>query len=285
MRKDGFAEVDGVRLHYWEWEGGEPTLLLVHGFTANGRMFDPWAESLAPRYKLIAPDLRGRGDSDKPKGPYGAEVHAKDMDLLLTALKIDRVVYIGASMGANIGLTFAVNYPGRIMKLVLGDAGGQGDEAQVAELLKSIQASIARVGVIYPSKDAYWDFWKGNPFFQQMWDKHTESYLEADVEVLPDGRARSKTSKEAIEQEMAAASTSPAFEDLYPKVKCPTLLLRAPCGIFGERDMVLMPEVADRIVRSIPSCRLYNVEGANHYTIFREQPEMMQELVRFIEEE
>jgi len=149
MPKDGFAKVNGVRLHYVEWKGGEPTLLLLHGLTANCRSFDLWAESLAPRYRLIAPDLRGRGDSDKPKGPYGAEVHAKDMNLLLSALKIDRVVCIGESMGGNIGLKFAVNYPERIMKLVLGDAGGVGgDEAYKAELLKSLQASIALKGCL-----------------------------------------------------------------------------------------------------------------------------------------
>jgi len=117
-----------------------------------------------------------------------------------------------------------------------------------------------------------------------MWNKYFQSYLEADLEVLPDGRARSKCSKEAIEQDIAAGFTFD-YEDLYPKVKCPTLLVRAPCGIFGERDMVLLPEVADRIVRSIPNCRLYNVEGANHYTLFLvEQPRLMQEIVRFIEE-
>jgi len=282
---DKFVHVDGIRLHYVEWKGGEPTLLLVHGLSANARTFDRWAESLAPRYRLIAPDLRGRGDSDKPEGPYGIEVHARDMELLLNALNIDKVVYIGQSLGAIIGLQFTANNPGRVLKLVLGDQGGvPDDEAQIAEILNTIQISIARVGTTYSSRDAYLDFFKGNPFLQPMWSKYFESLVEADIEVLPDGTARSKMRKEALEQDTTSLLNL-AYENLYPKVRCPTLLVRAPCGILGEKDYALSPEVTDKIVRSIPNCRLYEVEGANHYTLFLvEQPELMQEIIRFIEE-
>jgi len=280
-----FVYVDGIRIHYVEWQGGEPTLLLVHGLSANARSFDLWAEILAPRHRLIAPDLRGRGDSDKPESPYGVEVHARDMELLLNALDIDRVVYIGQSLGAFIGVPFAASYPERTYKLVLGDGGGRSDdEAERDELFKSLQISIARVGMTFPSRDAYIDFWKGNPFFQPLWSKYLETYMEADLEVLPDGTARSKCRKEAAEADVASVINL-AYEDLYPKVTCPTLLVRAPLGLFGERDYVIPPDVADRIVRSIPDCRLYEVEGANHYTLFMvEQPELMQEIMRFIEE-
>lgn len=282
---DRFVHVDGIRLHYVEWEGGEPALLMVHGLSANARSFDRWAETLAPRYRLIAPDLRGRGDSDKPERPYGIEVHARDMELLLNALDIDRVMYIGQSLGAIIGLQFAANYPGRVLKLVLGDAGGvPDDEGQIAETRKSLEISLARVGTIYPSRDAYLDFFKGNPFLQPMWSKYFESLVEADIEVLPDGTARSKMRKEALEQDINSVLALD-YEKLYSKVKCPTLLVRAPRGILGEKDYVLSPEVTDRIVRSIPNCKLYEVEGANHYTLFMvEQPELMQEIIRFIEE-
>jgi len=282
---DGFVHVDGVRIHYVEWEGGEPTLLLVHGLTANARSFDLWADTLAPRYRLIAPDLRGRGDSDKPEGPYGIEVHARDMELLLKALNIDRVVCIGQSLGATIGLQFAANYPGRVLKLVLGDYGGTpDDETQIAELWNALHISLGRIGTIYPSRDAYLNFFKGNPFFQPMWSKYFESLVEADIEVLSDGTARSKMRKEALEQDITSLRNLD-YENLYPKVSCPTLLVRAPRGILGEKDYALSPEVADRIVRSIPNCRLYEVEGANHFALFLvEQPELMEEIIRFIED-
>lgn len=282
---DKFVCVDSIRLHYVEWEGGEPELLMVHGLSANARGFDRWAETLAPRYRLIAPDLRGRGDSDKPEGPYGIEVHARDMELLLNALDIDRVVYIGQSLGAIIGLHFAANHPRRVLKLVLGDQGGiPDDETERAEILNAVQISLARIGTIYPSRDAYLDFFKGNPFFQPMWSKYFESLVEADIEVLSDGTARSKMRKEALEQDTTSLLNLD-YENLYPKVRCPTLLVRAPRGILGEKDYALSPTVADRIVRSIPNCRLYEVAGANHFTLFLvEQPELMQEIMRFIEE-
>jgi len=282
---DKFVYVDGIRLHYVEWQGGEPALLMVHGLSANARSFDLWAETLAPKYRLIAPDLRGRGESDKPAGPYGVEVHARDMELLLNALDIDRVVYIGQSLGATIGLQFAANHPGRALKLVLGDQGGiPDDETERTEILNAVQISLARIGTIYPSRDAYLDFIKGNPFFQPMWSKYSESLVEADIEVLPDGTARSKMRKDALEQDTTSLLNLD-YENLYPKVSCPTLLVRAPRGILGEKDYALSPEVADKIVRSVPNCRLYEVGGANHYTLFLvEQPELMQEIIRFIQE-
>ena len=207
------------------------------------------------------------------------------MELLLNALDIDRVVYIGQSLGATIGLQFAANYPGRVLKLMLGDYGGTpDDEAQIAGLWNALHISLARIGTTYPSRDAYLDFWRGNPFFQPMWGKYFESYVEADIEVLPDGTARSKMRKEALEQDTTSLLNLD-YENLYPKVSCPTLLVRAPRGILGEKDYALSPTVADRIVRSIPNCRLYEVEGANHFTLFLvEQPELMQEIIRFIEE-
>lgn len=282
---DKMVNLNGIRLHYVEWEGNEQTLLLVHGISVNARTFDRWAESLAPRYKLVAPDLRGRGDSDKPEGPYGIEVHAKDMELLLNALDIERVVYIGESLGAIVGLQFAVNYPDRVFKLVLCDHGGiPDDETERVKIINAIQLSLARIGMTFPSRQAYIDFFKDNPFFQPMWSKYFETLVEADIEVLPDGKARSKTSKEALEQDVTSVANL-SFEMLYPGVSCPTLLVWAPRGILGEKDYALSPEVANRIVRSIPDCRLYEVEGANHYSLFlMEQPELMKEIITFIEE-
>jgi len=282
---DHFVNVNGIRMHYIEWPGGEPTVLVVHGLSANARSAGAIIDSLAGRYRVIAPDMRGRGESDK-KGPYGVKTHVRDLEDLLNILKIDKVIYIGESMGANLGLQFSVTCPNRVSRLVLGDAGGlTSDRSEKEKLLQSLQASLARLGAVYPSREAYIDFWKSNPVFKNIWTKYFQDFLEADIEVLADGTARTKASKEACDYDVNDMTNNFDYESLYPEVTCPTLLLRAPKGIFKETDYVLPPDVAQKIVSSIPNCRLYEAEGTNHYTIFFvEQPNMIKEIFRFIEE-
>jgi pimeloyl-ACP methyl ester carboxylesterase len=96
-----------TRLHYWEWPGGEPTLLYMHGITANGRYWDTLAERLRGRQRVIAVDLRGRGLSDTPPaGSYGWEQHASDMAAVLRAVGTGPVVAVGHSLGGYVATLF-----------------------------------------------------------------------------------------------------------------------------------------------------------------------------------
>jgi 3-oxoadipate enol-lactonase len=97
------ARVDGVRL-VWDESGTRgigPTLLLVHGFPLSRAMWEAQLADLADVAHVIAPDLRGHGDSDAPPGPYTMDAFAADLRALLAHLEIDRVVYCGHSMGAT----------------------------------------------------------------------------------------------------------------------------------------------------------------------------------------
>jgi pimeloyl-ACP methyl ester carboxylesterase len=97
--EDRFATVNGVRLHYREAAGMGSSLLCLHGIGSNARAWDGLAAELSPEHRVIAPDLRGRGDSDKPAGPYGQEAHVADAIALLDHLRIGRVVVLGWSLG------------------------------------------------------------------------------------------------------------------------------------------------------------------------------------------
>lgn len=100
--REGWVDTGEVRLHYWDWPGAEPALLCIHGLTGNGRCWDPLAEQLGDRHRVIAVDVRGRGLSDKPAaGRYGFAAHARDMAALLHALAPGPVVAVGWSMGAS----------------------------------------------------------------------------------------------------------------------------------------------------------------------------------------
>jgi pimeloyl-ACP methyl ester carboxylesterase len=92
---------NGVALAVREWPGRGPAIAGVHGLTANHACWESLAAVLAPSYRLLAYDLRGRGDSDKPEKGYRLEEHARDLAGLLDHYGIRRAVVMGHSLGGD----------------------------------------------------------------------------------------------------------------------------------------------------------------------------------------
>ena len=105
------AKGDGVQINLATWPGDAGPVLCVHGITANCRCWDVLAEALTPDYRVIAMDLRGRGQSEKPSAGYSLGHHLRDINCLLDDLQLERAVIMGHSLGAFIGLAFAAQYP------------------------------------------------------------------------------------------------------------------------------------------------------------------------------
>lgn len=114
--------LDGMELYYETCGSGEP-LLLLHSGTQTGRMFDPFVERLAARYRLIVPDLRGHGGSTNPQGVWSTRQFADDVAALLDHLGVAKVRAIGASAGAMTLLRLATTRPERIQALVVVGVG------------------------------------------------------------------------------------------------------------------------------------------------------------------
>ncbi|MGH9005624.1 MAG: alpha/beta fold hydrolase, partial [Acidimicrobiia bacterium] len=90
---------DGVELAYGFWPGRGMPIVAIHALTTSYKTFVGIGERLAGRRPLFAPDLRGRGDSDKPAGPYGMAAHAADVAAAMRAIGIGPSVVVGHSMG------------------------------------------------------------------------------------------------------------------------------------------------------------------------------------------
>ncbi|MDR7415716.1 MAG: alpha/beta fold hydrolase [Armatimonadota bacterium] len=113
-----FVEVRGCRLYCEDTGKGLPVLLL-HGFPLSSGIWAPLRDLLAPHCRLITPDLRGFGRSEKPEGPYTMETFAEDVLGLADALGLDRFVLGGHSMGGYVVFRVAGRAPERLMGLVL----------------------------------------------------------------------------------------------------------------------------------------------------------------------
>lgn len=111
-----------------------PTLLLLHGIGDNSASWVPLMAALAEEHRVIAPDLLGHGESDKPRADYSAAAFANGMRDLLEVLGIGRVTVVGHSLGGGVAAQFSYQYPDRVERLVLVSAGGV--DREVAPMLR-----------------------------------------------------------------------------------------------------------------------------------------------------
>jgi pimeloyl-ACP methyl ester carboxylesterase len=117
-----FTEVQGIKLHYLEWgETDKPDLLLVHGWTSFAASWNVVAEHFQDRYHIIAPDLRGHGESDKPMTGYRLRDFAEDICQIIDNLELKKPAYVGHSWGGNIGTILAADSPKLISRTFLED--------------------------------------------------------------------------------------------------------------------------------------------------------------------
>ena len=116
-----FADVNGVRLHYLVAGKGDPVVLL-HGYAETGHMWLPLIAKLADRHTVIAPDLRGFGDSSAPLDGYTKAAMARDIHALVKSLNYDRIRLVGHDIGLMVAYAYAAQYPSEVDRLVLMEA-------------------------------------------------------------------------------------------------------------------------------------------------------------------
>ena len=119
--EDRFAEVNGVRLHYLIAGNGNPVILL-HGYAQNSHMWRPLMLQLAKSHTVIAPDLRGFGQSSKPMTGYDKKTMAQDVHALAQSLGYKREVVVGHDIGLMVAYAYAARYPNEVDRIVLMDA-------------------------------------------------------------------------------------------------------------------------------------------------------------------
>jgi pimeloyl-ACP methyl ester carboxylesterase len=120
--KTGVATVNQVRIYYRDVGTGGETLILLHGYPETGEAFAPAIASLGARYRLIIPDLRGFGRSQRPAGGYDTKTVASDIKLLADQLGIRRAHLVGYDIGARVAYAYALQYPRNLRSLTLAES-------------------------------------------------------------------------------------------------------------------------------------------------------------------
>ncbi len=231
-----------LSLHYLDWPGEGPPILLLHGSKSNARAWDfvVDASALAER-RFVAPDLRGHGLSDAPSTGYQIESLAGDAWDFLDALSIDRAIIVGTATGGYMALTMAAARPDRVVAIAVIDAGIWIDPNLNFAPRKRVYDSMAD-GRAALDRSTGWD------------DAAKDHYAFHSFRELGDGRVEYRH----FEQPETAQSRA-AFDIEAMKISCPTLLVR------GEHSDITSAEAHPRLRGYIPQAEIATVAGSGHH--------------------
>jgi 3-oxoadipate enol-lactonase len=118
IRRKRIVENKGVKLSYYVYGEGDPTILLV-SWTSSTELWIPQVTYFSQKYTVVTFDMRGTGESDKPLGEYTVDVHVEDLNVIIDDLRVKNIIMVGAHYGGKIAVTYVTKYPGKISKLVL----------------------------------------------------------------------------------------------------------------------------------------------------------------------
>jgi esterase len=254
--QDKTIVVNGLRLHYREW-GSEasPPLVLLHGITSNAQTWDRFAPAMTDRFRVLALDQRGHGESDWA-GAYSTKLMSDDLEAFAEALGLGKFALVGHSMGGCNAYFYSADYPGRVSCLVIGDFGpdvvGSSAGNQVAaRIIAAAGASIA------DPEEAIQPALALN--VRAAEDDVRERVL-ANLRRRGDGRWVWRYDAAGLAGN-GPADRMPSPEQqwrLLERLECPTLLVR------GAETDILRRDTAERMVEVIRDCRLVEVPNAGH---------------------
>ena len=220
-------------LNYYEWgDANNPRVLIcVHGLTRNGRDFDDLAKAMSGEYRVLCPDIAGRGKSAwlAHKEDYGYPLYLADMAALIARSGAEQVDWVGTSMGGLIGMLLAAQPDSPIRRLVMNDVGPLIPKASLERL-----ASYVGKAASYATLDEFEQYTRVvSAPFGPLTDAQWRHLAQTNARKLADGRWGS-----IYDPAIALAFKGPivdvALWQFWDMVHCPTLLLRG-----GDSDLLL----------------------------------------------
>ncbi len=244
---------------YLEW--GDPrnrdVLVCAHGLTRRGRDFDNLARELCSRYRVVCPDVAGRGDSDHLADPmlYVVPQYANDMVTLIARLDVETVDWVGTSLGGIIGMALGSQAGSPIRRMVLNDCGPAISHA-------SLERIAAYVGLtpVFPTLEKADEYVRAisAPFGAHS-DAEWRFLTECWVRKGEDGAWRPHYDPRIAEPFRANMPKGDMeFWDVYDAVRCPTLVLR------GANSDLLWRKTTDEMQRRGPKAKVIEIPGVGH---------------------
>jgi pimeloyl-ACP methyl ester carboxylesterase len=265
--------------HAYLRAGSGPVLLLLHGIANNCETWSGVIDRLAESHTVIAPDLLGHGESDKPRGDYSIGAHANGVRDLLTVLDIERATVVGHSLGGGIALQFAYQFPERCERLALVGSGGLGRELSTAlraaalpgaELV--LTALTGASGPIRAGMQALEALGQATRW-QRVRDLAGAGEALLGLKDLEARRAFLRTLRGVVD---AGGQSVTATDRLYLAEAIPMLV------IWGSRDPIVPAAHAETVRSLVPTARVEVFEGAGHWAHIDEPDRFCDLLLEFV---
>ena len=257
-----FADVtlaNGVRLHYAEQgPAAAPVIVLLHGYSDSSLSFGRVMPLMPPQFRVIALDLRGHGDSDRPAGGYRIEDLAGDVLLLMDALKIPSAMIVGHSMGSFVAQAIADRAPARVTSLVLMGSAPTFGNANIRGLCEAVEKLSDPV----------------DPGFVREFQYSTVA-VPVPQDFMERAIANSERMPARVWKEIAAGFLEYRPAAARPRVR--TLVLG------GRKDSVFSVAEHTELARQFPNARLELFDDIGHALHWEEPNTFVEALRRFLQ--
>ena len=251
---DELIEMRGLRFHYRDWRAkrpGAPTLVLLHGFTGHARSWDAFADAMADRYRVLALDQRGHGETAwAPADRYGRTEMVDDLAAFVKALGLSGFALLGLSMGGGVTFEYAGRRPKELARISIVDIGPE----IVTEGMTRIRSGVQAKDVFASPDEAFAQARKANP-------RPPEAIHRARIEAA---LMRTEDGQWTWRYDRALRVSGPPPRDTEAgwracaNINVPAQLIR------GELSDILSPEITRRMMATIPNLRLDEVKGSGH---------------------
>ena len=242
---------------YWQWGPADgPVLLCVHGLTRNGRDFDAVAERFSDRWRVVCPDIVGRGDSGRLADPlqYGYPQYLADLTALIARLDVDKVAWLGTSMGALLGMIMAAGPGTPVERLLMNDAG----PVVTKESLQRIAAYLSTAPDFADMAEAESYFRLVHAPFGPLTDDQWAHLTRHSVREGANGRYVPKYDPAMAKPFEGAVSNDLVLWPVWDAIRCPVTVIR------GALSDLLRPDTLAEMQTRGPKTTAHEIPGVGH---------------------
>lgn len=259
------ARINGMEIHYEDL--GSPTaspIVLIHGFPFSHAMWQPQIELLKHKYRVIAYDARGHGESEVGDGQYLIEFFVDDLISLLDHLKIEKTILCGLSMGGYTALRAVERNPDRFNALIICDTSSEADTNEAKLRRAATITAVKRDGV-----KAFAETFVKAVFAQESLEARTDTvqFIKGIIE---------STSPVGICGALLALAARTETTSALPNMKLPTLIL------VGELDKLTPPAISQMMHSRLPNSELRLIPRAAHLCNLENPKEFNRHLLDFL---
>lgn len=270
--RDIAVPVPGGGINVWHRPGGadSATVVLIHGLTGTSRWWTRVIDNLPEDVCVLAIDVRGRGGSVDSPPPFDLATLAGDIGIALDHFDFDTAIVAGYSMGAWIAALFAEAHPERVERLVLVDGGfpiASDPDADADAIIEAVVGpSLARLDIVFPDRDAFFDYWAVHPALERHWDDAMRAALEFELAETEGGYAV-RINPEAVRESARQITVDPSTRAVGERVGVRSHLIVVERGTADQLGGMIPLKTAEEAASSMANLSMQYLPFLNHYTL------------------